>query len=116
MTKEEFLSLKEFGKNMGYLVSDKFTNKNAFTLRYPGCSEYDVVLDCTYNDGVTFDISTQTADDLINNFGDYEGNTEQYNYTITSLEEIKNKLNEKWVEYKNYLNEIELNKIGEDFK
>ena len=116
MTMEEFLSLKEFGSNMGYLVNDNFTNKNAFTLRYPGCAEYDVVLDSTYKDCVTFSISTQTADDIINNFSDYDGNVEEYKYKITSLETIKTKLKEKWIEYKNYLNDIELNKIGEDFK
>ena len=116
MTKEELLSLKEFGSNMGYILNEKFTNKNAFTLRYPGSSEYDVVLDCTYNDGVTFDISTQTSYNLIHNYCDYDGNAVQYNYKNVSLEEIKNKLKEKWVEYKNYLNEIELKKIGEDFK
>lgn len=116
MTKEELLSLKEFGRNMGYLVKDGFHNKNAFTLRYPGSSEFDVVLDCTYTDGVTFDISTQNADDLIHNYCDYDGNARQYNYKNVSLEEIKNKLKEKWVEYKKYLNETELKKIGEDFK
>lgn len=115
MTYEELLSLKEFGRNMGYLINENFTNKNAFTLRYPDCAEYDVVFDYTYNDGVSFDISNQTAYDIINNYCDYDGNAEKYDYTITSLE-VKTKLQEKWIEYKNYLNDIELNKIGEDFK
>lgn len=116
MTKEELLSLKEFGRNMGYLVRDSFNNKNAFTLRYPDCSEYDVVFDCTYHDGVTFSISTQTADDIINNYSDFDGNAEEYNYKFVPIEVAQNGLKEKWIEYKNYLNDIELNKIGEDFK
>lgn len=116
MTLEELLSLKEFGSNMGYILNVNFTNKNAFTLRYPGSSEFDVVLDCTYTDGVTFDISNQTVVDLIHNYCDYDGNSKQYNYKNVSLDEIKDRLQEKWVEYKNYLNEIELKKIGEDFK
>ena len=116
MTIEELLSLKEFGRTIGYLVNDNFTNKNAFTLRYPGCSEYDVVLDNTYKDCVTYSISTQTAEDIIHNFSDYDGNVEEYNYKIVPLEVAKHQLKEKWIEYKNYLNDIEVNKIGEDFQ
>ena len=116
MTSEELLSIKEFGSNLGYLLNDNFSSKLYFTLRYPECSDYDVVFDSTYNGGVTISISTQTADDIINNYSDYDGNIEEFNYTNTSLETIKTKLKEKWIEYKNYLNGIELNKIGEDFK
>lgn len=116
MTREELLSIKEFGSNMGYLVNDNFSNKLSFTLRYPVCPDYDVVFDSTYHDRTTVSISTQTADDIINNYSDYEENVEEYNFTITSLDTIKTKLKEKWLEYKNYLNDVELNKIGEDFK
>lgn len=116
MTSEELLSIKEFGSNMGYLLNDNFSSKLYFTLRYPECSDYNVVFDSTYHDRITVSISTQTADDIIHNYADYDGNIEEYNYTITSLDTIKTKLKEKWIEYKNYLNDIEVNKIGEDFK
>lgn len=116
MTPEELLSLKEFGRNMGYLVNDRFDNKRCFTLRYPECSTYDVVFDNTYHDGVTISFSTQTAYDIIHNFSDYDGNADEYNYKFVPLKMAQYELIEKWKEYKNYLNEIEVNKIGEDFQ
>ena len=116
MTQEELLSLKDFGRNMGYLVNDNFKNKRCFTLRYPDCSDYDVVFDNTFHDGVTVSISTQTVEDIIHNFSDYDGNVEEYDYRYVPLEVAQNGLKEKWIEYKNYLNEIEVNKIGEDFQ
>lgn len=115
MTKEELLSLKEFGRNMGYLVNDNFNNKRCFTLRYPDCSDYDVVFDNTFHDGVTISISTQTAEDIIHNFSDYDGNVEEYDYRYVSLEMAQYALKVKWIEYKNYLNEIEVDKISSDF-
>lgn len=116
MTQEELLSLKDFGRNIGYIVNDSFNNKRCFTLRYPDCNDYDVVFDYTYHDRITYSVSTQTAEDIIHNFSDYDGNVAEYNYKAVPLEVAKNQIKEKWIEYKNYLNDIEVNKIGEDFQ
>lgn len=116
MTIEELLSLKDYGRNIGYLVNDSFNNKFCFTLRYPECNKYDVVFDYTYHDRITYSVSTQTAEDIIHNFSDYDGNVAEYNYKAVPLEVAKNQIKEKWIEYKNYLNDIEVNKIGEDFQ
>lgn len=40
MTIEELLSLKDYGRNIGYLVNDSFNNKFCFTLRYPECNKF----------------------------------------------------------------------------
>lgn len=59
MTIEELLSLKEFGRNIGYLVNDSFNNKFCFTLRYPECNKYDVVFDYTYHNRVKQNLMRQ---------------------------------------------------------
>lgn len=116
MTREELISLKDYGVNLGYVLNNRYDVEDWFTLRLPESDDYDVLLDCTYHKHDKFDISTQPIENLINNYEDYDGNCDTYYVKDTPVEIIKNLLEKRMCEYKTYLNEKELKKIGEDFK
>ena len=65
MTIEEFQSIKEFARNLGYIVKDytnydKFQKNNfedwQFIICVPGFDDYKCVVDYTYDDSTMFEL------------------------------------------------------------
>ena len=126
MTSKEMQSIKEYAKNLGYVVKDNKTyemfkdfDDSAFIVCLPNTEDYESVLDYTYDDENMFDLmecvdvffeeDSDTKDDMIGWYSHYEI-LEHF-----SLNKLKSILVRVMKEYKHKKIDLKKEEIEKDF-
>ena len=126
MTTKEMQSIKEYAKNLGYVVKDNKTyemfkdfDDSAFIVCLPNTEDYESVLDYTYDDENMFDLmecvdvffeeDSDTKDDMIGWYSHYEI-LEHF-----SLNKLKSILVRVMKEYKHKKIDLKKEEIEKDF-
>ena len=126
MTTKEMQSIKEYAKNLGYVVKDNKTYEmfkdfadSAFIVCLPNTEDYESVLDYTYDDENMFDLmecvdvffeeDSDTKDDMIGWYSHYEI-LEHF-----SLNKLKSILVRVMKEYKHKKIDLKKEEIEKDF-
>ena len=126
MTTKEMQSIKEYAKNLGYVVKDNKTyemfkdfDDSAFIVCLPNTEDYESVLDYTYDDENMFDLmecidvffeeDSETKDDMIGWYSHYE------RLECFSLNKLKSILVRVMKEYKHKKIDLKKEEIEKDF-
>ena len=126
MTTKEMQSIKEYAKNLGYVVKDNKTyemfkdfDDSAFIVCLPNTDDYESVLDYTYDDENMFDLmecvdvffeeDSETKDDMIGWYSHYE------RLECFSLNKLKSILVRVMKEYKHKKIDLKKEEIEKDF-
>ena len=126
MTIKEMQSIKEYAKNLGYVVKDNKTyemfkdfDDSAFIVCLPNTEDYESVLDYTYDDENMFDLmecvdvffeeDSDTKDDMIGWYSHYE------RLEYFSLNKLKSILVRVMKEYKHKKIDLKKEEIEKDF-
>ena len=119
-------SIKEYAKNLGYVVKDNKTYEmfkdfadSAFIVCLPNTEDYESVLDYTYDDENMFDLmecvdvffeeDSETKDDMIGWYSHYE------RLECFSLNKLKSILVRVMKEYKHKKIDLKKEEIEKDF-
>ena len=111
--------IKEFARNLGYVVDDrKWRDSRMFTIYYPLANdEFNTVVDFTWNSLQFVDICYEEVEKMVERYIDYD-DQKYKTYKISEIRPkfIKEHLVKKWKEYKNYLINRKVEEIKKDFE